>query len=92
MLDSMSLAPPLRARLAHHACFSLALALAPRAASAGAPEADASWGATTQGGPIITAGGLVFIGASLGGMLRAFHLETGEELWRGPDVARVRFL
>ena len=36
------------------------------------------------GGPIVTAGGLVFIGASMEPVLRAFDIETGEELWRGP--------
>jgi quinoprotein glucose dehydrogenase len=36
------------------------------------------------GGPIVTAGGLVFIGASMEPVLRAFDIETGQELWRGP--------
>lgn len=35
------------------------------------------------GGPLITKSGLVFIGATVGdNSLRAFDLETGEELWR----------
>ncbi|HVE82060.1 MAG TPA: PQQ-binding-like beta-propeller repeat protein, partial [Myxococcales bacterium] len=34
------------------------------------------------GGPIITAGGLVFIAASTDAYLRAFDVETGRELWR----------
>lgn len=34
------------------------------------------------GGPIVTAGGLVFIGASMDHYLRAFDVETGKELWR----------
>jgi quinoprotein glucose dehydrogenase len=34
------------------------------------------------GGPIVTAGGLVFIGAA-GDMLRAFDLDSGDELWHG---------
>jgi quinoprotein glucose dehydrogenase len=34
------------------------------------------------GGPIITAGGLVFIGATWDGYLRAFDIETGNELWK----------
>jgi quinoprotein glucose dehydrogenase len=33
-----------------------------------------------MGGPIITAGGLVFIGAAVDNYLRAFDVETGEEL------------
>lgn len=38
-------------------------------------------GHLNMGGPIATAGGLVFIGASLDGRFRAFDLESGEELW-----------
>lgn len=34
------------------------------------------------GGPIITASGLVFIAASMDNYLRAFAIESGEELWR----------
>lgn len=35
------------------------------------------------GGPIITGGGVVFIGAAMDNYLRAFDLATGEELWKG---------
>ena len=35
------------------------------------------------GGPIVTASGLVFIGASFDPRLRAFDIETGRELWHG---------
>jgi len=35
------------------------------------------------GGPLVTASGLVFIGAALDDYLRAFDVETGEELWKG---------
>ena len=41
------------------------------------------WGVPNTGGPIITAGGLVFIGAAVDDYLRGFDLETGEELWKG---------
>jgi quinoprotein glucose dehydrogenase len=34
-----------------------------------------------MGGPIVTGGGLVFIGATMDNYLRAFDAETGEELW-----------
>jgi quinoprotein glucose dehydrogenase len=34
------------------------------------------------GGPIVTAGGLVFIAAAMDDRLRAFDVETGRELWR----------
>ncbi|MDH3439745.1 MAG: pyrroloquinoline quinone-dependent dehydrogenase [Gammaproteobacteria bacterium] len=42
-----------------------------------------SLGTPTMGGPIITAGGLIFIGATMDHYLRAFDVETGNELWRG---------
>jgi quinoprotein glucose dehydrogenase len=35
------------------------------------------------GGPIITAGNLVFIGAATDNYLRAFDIATGKELWKG---------
>ncbi len=41
------------------------------------------WGTPNMGGPLATAGGLVFVGAALDDYLRAFDVETGEELWRG---------
>lgn len=40
-----------------------------------------NWGSPNQGGPIITAGGLIFIGASLDNRFRAYDLHSGEELW-----------
>lgn len=40
-------------------------------------------GTPTIGGPMATAGGLIFIGATLDYYLRAFDIETGEELWKG---------
>jgi quinoprotein glucose dehydrogenase len=41
-----------------------------------------SWGTITIGGPAITAGGLVFIGASMDSRVRALDLRTGEVLWK----------
>jgi quinoprotein glucose dehydrogenase len=41
-------------------------------------------GSPTLGGPIVTAGGLVFIGATLDHNLHAFDIETGTLLWQGP--------
>jgi quinoprotein glucose dehydrogenase len=38
-------------------------------------------GLPNEGGPIVTAGGLVFIAAAMDGRLRAFDVETGRELW-----------
>lgn len=40
-----------------------------------------SWGSPTIGGPAVTAGNIVFIGASMDAKVRAYSLETGEELW-----------
>ncbi len=39
-------------------------------------------GTENYGGPVVTAGGLIFIGASKDGYFRAFNKETGEELWK----------
>ena len=44
--------------------------------------ADTPLGSPNLGGAIVTAGGLVFIGATLDRQLRAFDAETGRELWR----------
>jgi quinoprotein glucose dehydrogenase len=41
------------------------------------------WGVPNQGGPIVTASGLVFIAATMDDYLRAFDVETGAELWKG---------
>ena len=40
-------------------------------------------GSLTLGGPIATAGGLVFIAATFDPYFRAFDIETGKELWKG---------
>ena len=39
-------------------------------------------GSPNLGGPIITAGGLVFIAAAIDEGFRAYDVETGEELWK----------
>jgi len=39
-------------------------------------------GTPNIGGPIVTAGGLVFIAATADRVFRAFDIETGEQLWR----------
>ena len=46
------------------------------------PDA-AKWGSLNLGGSIVTAGGLVFIGAARDNYLRAFNVETGAEIWKG---------
>jgi quinoprotein glucose dehydrogenase len=40
-------------------------------------------GTPNLGGPIVTAGGLVFIAAAMDNYLRAFDIDTGAELWKG---------
>jgi quinoprotein glucose dehydrogenase len=49
-----------------------------------APVAKLHLGTPNLGGPIATAGGIVFIGATMDHVLRAFDVETGRELWKGP--------
>jgi len=48
----------------------------------GLPKLPAGSGMANLGGPISTAGGLVFIGATLDAYVRAFDVETGQELWK----------
>ncbi|MEO8295061.1 MAG: pyrroloquinoline quinone-dependent dehydrogenase [Gemmatimonadota bacterium] len=40
------------------------------------------WGSPVLGGPMITAGGVVFIAGTIDHMFRAFDIDTGMELWR----------
>jgi quinoprotein glucose dehydrogenase len=47
-----------------------------------APVRD--FGTPNLGGPIVTAGNLVFVGGTMDRYLRAFDLETGRELWKHP--------
>jgi quinoprotein glucose dehydrogenase len=44
---------------------------------------SSAWGSPNLGGSIVTAGGLVFIAAAMDQYLRAFDIETGQELWKG---------
>ena len=48
----------------------------------GAPAPPASLGMPNLGGPIVTAGKLVFIAATLDRTFRAFDIDTGKELWK----------
>ncbi len=43
-----------------------------------------SAGSISLGGPIVTAGGLVFVAGTVDAFLRAFDVETGREIWRAP--------
>jgi len=47
-------------------------------------------GLPNLGGPIVTAGGLVFIGAAMDHFIRAFDIETGRELWKAELPAGAR--
>jgi quinoprotein glucose dehydrogenase len=51
----------------------------PEAVLARLPEGH---GSPNLGGPIVTAGGIVLIGATVDRAIRAFDVETGRELWR----------
>lgn len=44
-------------------------------------SSDTNW--SYYGGPVVTAGGLVFIAATVDAKIRAFHKRTGELLWEG---------
>ena len=46
------------------------------------PAPGLELGTPTLGGPIVTAGGIIFIGATMDHYLRALDVETGDELWR----------
>ena len=49
------------------------------------------WGSIALGGPIVTAGGLVFTAGTLEPAIYAFDVKTGERLWKGtlPTSARA---
>jgi quinoprotein glucose dehydrogenase len=57
--------------------------LVPAEARAALAGVLARSGAPNLGGPIATAGGVVFVAATPDRSLRAFDVETGRELWRG---------
>jgi quinoprotein glucose dehydrogenase len=59
-------------------------------AAEGAPAAPAEWGSPNLGGPMITASGLVFIGATLDRAFRAYDLTSGRELWKASLPAGAR--
>ena len=44
--------------------------------------ASFGWGSPNIGGPILTAGGLIFVGATFDEKFRALDVDTGEELWQ----------
>jgi quinoprotein glucose dehydrogenase len=54
------------------------------------PDAP-KWGSIALGGPIVTAGGLVFAAGTLDAAIYAFDVATGRQLWKGtlPTSARA---
>ena len=56
----------------------------------GAPAPPDNLGMPNLGGPIITAGRLVFIAATLDRTFRAFDVDSGKELWKAPLPAGGR--
>jgi quinoprotein glucose dehydrogenase len=59
-----------------------ATAATPPAPAGNAPKLSDASGSLSLGGPIVTAGGLVFIAGTVDPHIRAFDVETGKELWR----------
>ncbi len=47
------------------------------------PKTPETWGSVSLGGPIATAGGLVFVGSTLAPAIYAFDIQTGRLLWTG---------
>ncbi len=45
-----------------------------------------AWGSPNIAGPIVTAGGLIFIGAGMDSAFHALDMNTGEALWRDDDL------
>ncbi|MGH9583096.1 MAG: PQQ-binding-like beta-propeller repeat protein, partial [Bryobacteraceae bacterium] len=47
----------------------------------GAPDKGVPPGSPSLGGPIVTAGGLIFVAGTFDSSIRAFDIQTGKELW-----------
>jgi len=50
----------------------------------------AQWGSIALGGPIVTAGGLVFTAGTFEAAIYAFDVQTGRQLWAGPLPTSAR--
>lgn len=55
------------------------------------PKLPAQWGSISLGGPMVTGGGLIFVGGTLVPALYAFDVDTGRQLWKGdlPSSAKA---
>lgn len=51
---------------------------------------SAKWGSIVLGGPLITAGGVVFMGGTLDAAIRAFDVTQGREVWKAKLPASAR--
>lgn len=47
----------------------------------GPVESPSAWGSPGYGGPLVTAGGLIFVGATFDSRFRAFDIDDGRVLW-----------
>ena len=47
-------------------------------------------GSPSLGGPIVTAGGIIFMGGTIDGYFRAFDVDTGAEIWKTKLPAAAR--
>ncbi|MDE0800934.1 MAG: pyrroloquinoline quinone-dependent dehydrogenase [Rhodospirillaceae bacterium] len=45
-----------------------------------------SWGSPNVGGPIVTAGGLIFVGAGMDSAFHALDISTGKNLWTDSSI------
>ena len=71
--------------------------LGPRLFGIRLPLPGLDFGTPSLGGPLVTAGGLIFIGAALDNYLRAIDVRTGNELWRqrlpaGPQATPMSYV
>ncbi len=48
----------------------------------GGPHPPLPAGCPSLGGPIVTAGGLIFVAGTLDSFIRAFDIDTGKEIWK----------
>ncbi|MDX2222591.1 MAG: pyrroloquinoline quinone-dependent dehydrogenase [Rhodospirillaceae bacterium] len=47
-------------------------------------KSPAAWGSPVVGGPMLTAGGLIFMAATMDPVFRAYDIDTGAQVWSAP--------